>query len=100
MSDGQRAPESVDEYIAGFPADVQELLEAIRAVVRAAAPEVQERISCLMLLASYGVRYYGSHLSVAADGTGPGMRAEAAQWRDGPTRRPMPRWPNATTAWR
>jgi len=30
----------MDEYIAGFPPDVRKLLEALRRIVREAAPEV------------------------------------------------------------
>lgn len=39
---------SVDEYIAAFPADVQERLRQMRAVIREAAPEAQEKISYQM----------------------------------------------------
>jgi len=36
---------TVDEYIAAFPEDIQALLNAMRATIRAAAPEAAERIS-------------------------------------------------------
>jgi len=36
---------SVDEYIAGFPAETRKLLEELRALVKTTAPEVTERIS-------------------------------------------------------
>ncbi len=39
---------SIDEYIASFPADVQERLQAVRAVIKAAAPEAEEKISYQM----------------------------------------------------
>jgi len=39
------APKSIDEYIAGFPKDVQEKLEKIRMTIRNAAPEAAEKIS-------------------------------------------------------
>lgn len=39
---------SIDEYIAAFPADVQERLRQMRAVIREAAPEAQEKISYQM----------------------------------------------------
>jgi uncharacterized protein YdhG (YjbR/CyaY superfamily) len=39
------APKNVDEYIAGFPQDVQERLQEVRATIRAAAPEAEEKIS-------------------------------------------------------
>jgi uncharacterized protein YdhG (YjbR/CyaY superfamily) len=39
---------SIDEYIATFPKDIQALLEAVRATIRAAAPDAVERISYQM----------------------------------------------------
>ena len=39
------APESVDDYIAGFPTDVQEILERIRTTIKKAAPRAEEKIS-------------------------------------------------------
>jgi len=38
------APNNIDEYIAGFPEDVQEILEKIRLTIREAAPGVEETI--------------------------------------------------------
>jgi uncharacterized protein YdhG (YjbR/CyaY superfamily) len=37
-------PRDVDAYIAGFPAEVQEKLKVIRAIIRQAAPEAEETI--------------------------------------------------------
>ncbi len=42
------APKTVDEYIAGFPADVQDLLQRIRQTIRQAAPDAVERIAYQM----------------------------------------------------
>jgi len=39
---------SIDEYIATFPADIQKILQEIRATIRAAAPDAQEKISYQM----------------------------------------------------
>jgi uncharacterized protein YdhG (YjbR/CyaY superfamily) len=39
---------SIDEYIATFPAEIQKILQEIRAVVKAAAPDAQEKISYQM----------------------------------------------------
>jgi len=36
---------SIDEYIAGFPDGVQQLLETVRTTIRQAAPEAEETIS-------------------------------------------------------
>jgi len=44
----QTAPRNIDEYIAGFPKDVQEILEKIRMTIRKAAPEAEETINYQM----------------------------------------------------
>jgi uncharacterized protein YdhG (YjbR/CyaY superfamily) len=36
---------SIDEYIAGFPEDIQKYLEEIRTTIKKAAPEAQETIN-------------------------------------------------------
>ena len=36
---------SIDEYIAGFPAETRTVLEELRALIRAAAPDATETIS-------------------------------------------------------
>jgi uncharacterized protein YdhG (YjbR/CyaY superfamily) len=38
-------PRNIDEYIAGFPPEVQAILEKIRSTVRKAAPRATEKIS-------------------------------------------------------
>jgi uncharacterized protein YdhG (YjbR/CyaY superfamily) len=40
-----RVPEDIDEYIAGFPSDVQKILQRIRKTIRKAAPAAEEAIS-------------------------------------------------------
>jgi uncharacterized protein YdhG (YjbR/CyaY superfamily) len=45
MRTEQIAPKSIDEYIAGFPHDVQKLLEEMRTTIRRAAPDAEEKIS-------------------------------------------------------
>jgi uncharacterized protein YdhG (YjbR/CyaY superfamily) len=44
METSQSTPKTIDEYIAGFPPDVQTLLQQIRATIREEAPEAQEAI--------------------------------------------------------
>jgi len=39
---------SIDEYIATFPEDIQKILEEIRAVIKSAAPDAVEKISYQM----------------------------------------------------
>lgn len=48
MKTGRTAPKTIDEYIAGFPREVQEILERIRKTIRAAAPDAEEKISYQM----------------------------------------------------
>jgi uncharacterized protein YdhG (YjbR/CyaY superfamily) len=48
MKTAQTAPQTIDEYIAGFPADVQEVLQKIRKTIHEAAPEATEKISYQM----------------------------------------------------
>jgi uncharacterized protein YdhG (YjbR/CyaY superfamily) len=48
MNGNQTIPKTIDEYIAGFPLDVQDILQKIRATIRQAAPEAQEKISYQM----------------------------------------------------
>ncbi len=42
------APKNIDEYIAAFPPDVQERLQAIRQVIHESAPQATEKISYQM----------------------------------------------------
>jgi len=44
MRTDQTAPKNIDEYIAGFPDDVKEILEKIRMTIRKAAPDAEETI--------------------------------------------------------
>jgi len=46
-----KSPKNVDEYIAQAPAEVQQKLQELRTIIKAAAPEAEERIS-------YGMPYY------------------------------------------
>jgi len=39
---------SIDEYIATFPAEIQKILQEVRATIHAAAPEATEKISYQM----------------------------------------------------
>jgi uncharacterized protein YdhG (YjbR/CyaY superfamily) len=44
----QTAPKTIDEYIADFSPDVQEILQKIRMTIKKAAPEAEETISYKM----------------------------------------------------
>ena len=58
MSKSKKAFETIDEYIASFPKDVQVILEELRQTIRDCAPDAEERIS-------YGISTFdlnGRHL--------------------------------------
>jgi uncharacterized protein YdhG (YjbR/CyaY superfamily) len=44
MRTDQTAPRTIDEYIAGFPPEVQAILQKIRLTIRKAAPDAEETI--------------------------------------------------------
>lgn len=48
MKSGKTAPKNIDEYIAGFPPEVQEILQKIRLTIRKAAPKAEEAISYMI----------------------------------------------------
>ncbi|MHB0924103.1 MAG: iron chaperone [Bellilinea sp.] len=48
MEEKKDRPTTVDEYIARFPKDVQEILSKIRAVVKESAPDAVEKIGYQM----------------------------------------------------
>jgi uncharacterized protein YdhG (YjbR/CyaY superfamily) len=45
MRTSKTGAQGVDAYIAGFPADVQRILEQVRKTIRSAAPDAEETIS-------------------------------------------------------
>jgi uncharacterized protein YdhG (YjbR/CyaY superfamily) len=45
MKNARVPPETIDEYIAGFPKEVQVILAKVRHTIRLAAPGAQEKIS-------------------------------------------------------
>ncbi|MBM7568613.1 iron chaperone [Paenibacillus sacheonensis] len=48
MPDNKTAPDSTDDYIAAFPPNVQETLQALRQTIKEAAPEAKEKIAYQM----------------------------------------------------
>jgi uncharacterized protein YdhG (YjbR/CyaY superfamily) len=70
MESAKPAPGTIDDYIAGFPDDVQEVLRQIRATIRSAAPDAEETISygipTFRLNGTYLVYFagYRKHVSV------------------------------------
>jgi uncharacterized protein YdhG (YjbR/CyaY superfamily) len=61
---------NVDEYIAGFPGNVQKALKQLRSTIKKAAPRAEEKISyaipCFTLDGTYLIYFAGfkSHVSV------------------------------------
>ncbi len=45
MTDKNVGPTTIDDYIASFPPDVQQILQELRATIKAAAPEAEETIN-------------------------------------------------------
>jgi uncharacterized protein YdhG (YjbR/CyaY superfamily) len=48
MENTRKDYQTIDEYITGFPPEIQEKLEAMRATIKAAAPQATEKISYQM----------------------------------------------------
>ncbi len=48
MNTDQKTPRNIDEYIAGFTPEIQEILQKIRLTIRKAAPDAEEIISYQM----------------------------------------------------
>lgn len=48
MEEKDKAIRTIDAYIAQFPSEIQQVLQAVRTVIREAAPEAQEKISWAM----------------------------------------------------
>lgn len=64
METKQSVPQTIDEYIARFPPEVQEILQKVRLTIRDAAPEAEETISYQMpafTLKGRGLVYFGAH---------------------------------------
>ncbi len=45
MDKQKRSPQTVDEYVASYPEEVQQILGRLRAVIKGAAPQAEEGIS-------------------------------------------------------
>lgn len=78
-------PATVEEYIAGFSPGIQTVLRAVRATVRQAAPQAEERISYRMpaLFQNGAVVYFGAfkrHLGLFPPVEDPALRAQVAEY--------------------
>lgn len=65
MRSMRKGPENIDEYIAGFPNKVQEILQKIRMAIRKGAPDAEERISYQMpaFALNGNLVYFAAHKS-------------------------------------
>jgi uncharacterized protein YdhG (YjbR/CyaY superfamily) len=48
MNTNTNSPQNVDDYIAGFPTDIQDILQKIRSIIREIVPDAEEVISYQM----------------------------------------------------
>ena len=62
MEKAKVVPETVDQYIAAFPADIKKRMQQLRKTIRAAAPKADEVISYQMP----GYKYFGMLVYFAA----------------------------------
>jgi len=62
MEKAKVAPETVDQYIAAFPADVKKRMQQLRKTIKAAAPKADEMISYQMP----GYKHFGMLVYFAA----------------------------------
>lgn len=103
MKPNRAAPRNIDEYLAGFPADVQAILRKVRATIRKAAPDAAETISYQMptftLNGSYLIYFaaYKGHISIYPAPRGvEQFKAELAVYQGGkgtiqfPLNKPIP----------
>ena len=102
MKPESKAPTTIDEYIAGFPPDVQKILRQVRTTIRQAAPGAEETISYRMptfTLLGYLVYFAGfkNHIGFYPIQTGiEKFKKELARYEQGkgsvqfPLDQPMP----------
>lgn len=94
---------NVDEYIAGFPVEVQEMMEQVRATIKKATPAAEESIAYAMpayKLNGKPLVYfaaYKSHIGFYATPTGhEAFKKELSKYKEGkgsvqfPIDKPMP----------
>jgi uncharacterized protein YdhG (YjbR/CyaY superfamily) len=100
---GRPAAGSIDEYIAGFPPETRGVLEELRAVIRAAAPDATETMSYAIPTLDLGGRHlvhfagYGKHVGFYPTASGiAAFRGELASYKSAkgsvrfPLGRPLP----------
>ena len=58
-----KSPENVDKYISGYPVNVKKLMNELRAAIKKAAPDAEEKISYRMPAYTYKgmLLYFAAH---------------------------------------
>jgi len=90
MKTSQTAARDIDEYIAGFPNDVQKILQTIRLTIRKAVPDAEETISYRIPAFTSKGRYlvymaaFKSHIGLYPAPLGnPAFKQSLARYRSG-----------------
>ena len=87
MQTNPTPPVTIDEYIAQFPEEIQQILQQVRAVIHAAVPQATEKISYAMPTFSLGGNLihfaaFKGHIGVYPSGSELGaLKEEVARYR-------------------
>ena len=89
MKTDRTAPGNIDDYIAGFPRDVQVMLEKLRVTIRKAAPDAEEAIKYHMptFVLKGNLVFFGAfkkHIGFYAASTGNGTLKDKLSAYAGP----------------
>ena len=86
MESRHRSPATVDDYIAGFPPEIQTVLQTIRSTIRGAAPDAVEKISYNMptfflrrVLVHFGA--FKTHIGLFPPVRDPNLKSETREYR-------------------
>ena len=90
MPANSTAPKTMDDYIASFPSEVQEILQKVRATIKKAAPAAEETMSYKMPTFTMNDRYliyfaaYKRHIGVYPAPVGnPDLQEEISAYQSG-----------------
>ena len=90
MPANSTAPKTMDDYIASFPSEVQEILQQVRATIKKAAPAAEETMSYKMPTFTLNDRYliyfaaYKKHIGVyPAPAGNPNLQEELSAYQSG-----------------
>lgn len=97
MDEKKEQPTTIDEYVAQFPQDVQQILNSLRSVIQESAPQAVERISYQMpaFYLKGNLVYFGAHKHhIGFYPTGSGIEAfkeelSAFKWSKGVVQFPL-----------